>query len=203
MSLKISISPIQEKVGGLKTSLGYFSNLITLNEAKLIADLLWSFKTYELNALVSTYLFDESKWEKAQHLGWRPLIKKTFTRKGLFPRNIQYDWVVGECPSVESLQEIIYTGWNLSENESFITVLASGIDQVILGIEQTYRDGLETIEENELSWIDFCPYVFSRDHDGLTLRLYTNKIREHQLKRHLELFLEAYSINFQFTTEIL
>ena len=199
MNIKLSVSHIQGKADGLVAYLGYFCDSLTLEESKLIADLIWSFKNEQLHVLVATYIFHESRWEKASRLGWKPYLKKAFTRKAWFPRTITYGWVVGCCPSVECFQEVIYTGWNLSGNESFIIVLAHDLNEVLPKIDQTYQDGLETIEGNELQWMNDCPFVFSRDHDGLTLRLYTLRLSEDQLRKKLESFLKSWRIDVVFS----
>ncbi len=203
MRLKLSINSIPGKTGGLKASLGYFDSSLSPGEAELIAELLWSFKKDDLHVLVAAYLFDGSRWEEARRLGWRPLLIKSFNRKGFFPRSVQYDWAVGSCPSAECLREVIHTGWNLSGNESLIMVLTQESDEVLARIGQTYEDDLEAVEQNELRWIDYCPLVSSRDHDGLTLRLYTAQAGEDQLRRHLERFFKSSAAHIEFSDEIL
>jgi len=177
MNMKVSIHPIPGKTCGLEACLGDFDCQMSLEQSRLIADFIWFFKGEQFNALVATYLFGESRWKKANRLGWKPHLKKTFTRQAWFPRTIDYDWVIGSCPSVECLQEVIHTGWNVSGNESFITILTQDIHEVLPKIARTYQDNLGDFEANELEWMDDCPFVFSRDHDGLTLRLFTLSLR--------------------------
>jgi len=191
MNLKLSIHQIQVKAGGLEARLGDFDCQISLEQSQLIANLIWFFKDEPFHVLVATYLFGESRWESANRLGWKPYLKKTFTRQAWFPRTIDYDWVVGDCPSVECLQEVLFTGWNVSGNESLITILARDIIEILPKIERTYQDNLGDFEANELQWMGDCPFVFSRDHDGLTLRLFTLSLSEEQLRQNLELFLSA------------
>ena len=199
--MKLSIKPVQGKARGSVAHLGYFDCQINLEQSWLIAKLIWSFKNEKLYSLVAAYLFNESKWKQVYRLGWQLYLRKTFLRKAWFPRTIEHDWIVGNCPSVECLQEALHTGWNLSGNESLIMILTDDANAILSKLEQTYRDDLGTLDDNELSWMDFCPFVFSRDHDGLTLRLYTLSLSENQLKNKLEFFLNSMGINFVLSTK--
>ncbi len=203
MNLKLSIHQTQGEAGERVAYIGYFRDSLSLEQSQLIANLIWSFKNEQLHALVATYLLDEARWEQASCLGWKSYLKKTFTRKAWFPRTIEYNWVVGICPSMACLQEVIYTGWNLSGNESFIMMLAQDVNEVLPRIEQTYQDDLETSEDNELQWISCCPFVFSREHDGLALRLYTLRLSEYQLRQHLETFFKSVAVDVVISTKAL
>ena len=194
MKMQLWIDHPRDIPGGLIVYLGYFDCQIDSEQSQIIADLIWSFKEDEFVAFVATYLFNSAKWKTSENLGWKSSLKKTFTRKYIFPNSVEYEWVIGTCPSAECLQETIYTGWNLSGNESFIVALVKDLNEVLPSLDRTFQDGLETIEDNELQWVDYCPLVFSRDHDGLTLRIYTIRLNEPQLRQHLELFLHSREI---------
>jgi len=193
--ISLWIAALQGKPGGVMAYIGYFDSQINPEQSRIIADLVWSFRNEELTALVATYVFHRSRWEKAEYLGWKPDLKRTFTRTSLFRKSVEFDWVIGICPSVECLQEVVLTGWNLSGNESFIMILAKEMNAVVPEIGRIYQDGLEAIEKNELHWMDYCPFVFSRDNDGLTLRIYTLHLSENELRQKLELFLHTHGIN--------
>lgn len=186
--ISLWIGPLQGKPDGVMAYIGYFNCLLDPEQSRMIAELVWSFKHDELTDLVATYVFNPSRWEKAEHFGWKPFLKRTFTRTSFFHKSVELDWAIGICPSAECLQEVVLTGWNLSGNESFIMLLAKELNTVVPEIGRIYQDGLETIEKNELRWIDYCPFVFSRDHDGLTLRIYTLHLSENELRQKLELF---------------
>lgn len=196
VSIKLSINHVEGRASGLVARFGYFDSQISLEQSRLIAKLIWAFKNEKLYSLVATYFFSEAKWKHAYQLGWQVDLRKTFTRKAWFPRTIEHDWVVGNCPSEECLQEVLHTGWNLSGNESLIMILTNDTNQVLPKIEETYQDDFGTLESNELVWMDLCPFVFSRDHDGLALRLYTLSLNENQLQLKLKNILNSLGINF-------
>ena len=201
MRMCLSFSRHQDRVDKLVARFGYFDCQIDHELSNLIAALIWAVANQRLKVFVATYLFDETRWNKAKQLGWQIHLRKTFVRKALFPKTITYSWIVGYCPSQECLQEVINTGWNLSGNESFIMILSYDTANILPKIGETYEDDLGTLEFNELKWIDFCPFVFSRDHDGLTLRLYTRDLDEDELRQKVEFWLNSLGIDFSISIE--
>lgn len=154
--------------------IGYFDSQITLEQSNLIADLIWCFKSDDHNVLSSTFLFEELRWAGAMNLGWSILIQLSYNRKALLPRNIKYEWVIATCPTKSCLGEVIYTGWNLSGNESLIFALTPDFAKDSQRMAQSFESNIGTHEANEIRWQKFCSLVFSRDHDGIALRVYTS-----------------------------
>ena len=176
-------------------ALGYFDCSINEDEAILISDLAWEFRKPEQDVLLSCYTFDHPEWTQIEKLGWQILAKKTFVRKAIFPRRVEYPLVIGHCPSKECLSKALGLAWNISGNETVIVLVGdrTKVDSVL----ETYVDNIGNLENNELCWVTKWPFVFSRDHDGLTVRAYTQQLNADQLLTKFSDFLTNRQIEFK------
>ncbi len=189
-----SLSTSNQKVTAF-AALGHFDCRINEEQSELLSSLIWEFRRPEQDAVLSCYTFDHPEWEEVKKLGWQILSDKTFVRKAIFPRTIEYGWVLGHCPSREGLSRALRLAWNISGNETVI-VLVGGRAEVG-SAQEIYVDGIGNLEDNELCWVANWPFVFSRDHDGLTLRIYTQQLSVDQLLAKLSDFLTSRQVQFQ------
>jgi hypothetical protein len=161
--------------------------------------MIWCFRRPEHAVLGAVYLLNTDAWTRARQLNWEEVEWKNFPRRFLFGTGA-YQWVVGSCPTVECTAEVLRTAWNTCGNESVIIVLADDEDTGKL-MRETFKDDLEAIDDNELTWIERCPTVFSRAHDGTYFRIYSVEETKDELRATLDSHLRDSGEQFRYAAE--